>query len=69
MVEVFETDVQQLYQANIVLIELRKQFPESEINFDLDDCDKILRIEDKSIIADQVRELVNEKGFRCRVLK
>ena len=69
MVEVFETDVQQVYQANAILNELRKHFPESEINFDLDDCDKILRIEGLSFITDQVRELLNKKGFKCRLLE
>ena len=69
MVEVFETDVQQIYQANIVLNELRKHFPESKINFDLDDCDKILRIEGLSFITDQVREVLSENGFKCRPLE
>ena len=69
MVEVFETDVQQAYQANIVLRELRKYFPESKISFDLDDCDKILRVEGICVIADQVSWLLNEKGFKCRPLE
>jgi hypothetical protein len=69
MVEVFETDVQQVYQANVLLNELRKRFPDTKMNFDLDDCDRILRIEAGSSIAGQVRHLLNEKGYRCRPLE
>ena len=69
MVEVFVTNVQHVYQADIVLNELRKYLPESKINFDLDDCDKILRIEAICITADHIRQLLKEKGFRCRLLE
>jgi uncharacterized sporulation protein YeaH/YhbH (DUF444 family) len=44
MVEVFKTSVQNDLQAMVVKKLLLKQNPSLEINFDLEDCDKILRI-------------------------
>lgn len=45
MVEIFKTNVESLSRANIIVSKLLKQFPTYRINFDLNDCDKILRIE------------------------
>ncbi len=69
MVEIFKTNVQNTFQANIVISLLRRHFPQSRINFDLEDCDKILRIEGKDFLPDKVSRLVSQKGFICRVLE
>lgn len=37
-------------------------------NFDLEDCDKILRIESKSEISKKVIDLLNDKGLICEEL-
>ncbi len=39
-----------------------------EWNFDLDDCDKILRIESNSDIANIVIHLLTNNGFICKEL-
>ncbi|ABG57969.1 hypothetical protein [Cytophaga hutchinsonii] len=44
MIEIFKTSVQNDLQAMVVKKLLLKQNPSLEINFDLEDCDKILRI-------------------------
>ena len=51
MIEVFKTNVQHSEQTKLLLKILLQQFPQHKINFDLDDCDKILRVEDKNISA------------------
>jgi hypothetical protein len=43
-------------------------FPDSKINFDLDDCDKVLRVEGRNFATEQVMHLVQENGFKCAVL-
>ena len=44
VIEVFKTNVSDIKQAEKVIRKLQAQFPNYLINFDLDDCDKILRV-------------------------
>jgi len=69
MVEVFKTDVQEASQANKLVALLLQHFPGSKINFDLHDCDKVLRVEGKNFIAGKVAMIVKENGFTCTVLQ
>jgi len=68
MVEVFKTNVQEFSQAQKLLALLRRHFPGTKINFDLDDCDKVLRVEGNNLRIEKVMTLVIEKGFLCTVL-
>ncbi|MBL7817877.1 MAG: hypothetical protein JNL70_22905 [Saprospiraceae bacterium] len=45
MVEVFKTNVQTQEQADGIIEHLLVLFPNSKIGFDLEDCDKVLRVE------------------------
>jgi hypothetical protein len=45
MVEVFKTDVTGKRQALLVLDQINVLFPHYQVNFDLQDCDRILRIQ------------------------
>lgn len=44
MVEVFCTSVTTIEKAKFLLEKLQQEFPYYEINFDLEDCDNILRV-------------------------
>jgi hypothetical protein len=44
MVEVFKTDMDDCHQAALLVNQIHQTFPGYEANFDLDDCDKILRV-------------------------
>ena len=68
MIEVFKTNVHEFSQAQKLVALLRKHFPDSRINFDLDDCDKVLRVEGNSFKTEKVMNLVTQKGFLCKVL-
>ena len=68
MVEVYKTNVRHKRQARRLLDVLSKQFPMFSINFDLEDCDKILRVEGKNIPQEKIAELVTENGYQCNVL-
>ena len=70
MVEVFKTSIQDLQQAGIVKQLLLVQNPLLEINFDLEDCDKILRIKniEKAIDISSVLKVLNETGIYVEVL-
>jgi len=68
MVEVFKTNVGETSEANKLIALLLQHFPESKINFDLSDCDKILRVEGKDFMTEKLVMLVHENGFNCKVL-
>ena len=68
MVEVFKTNVQDRELAEHIASILRSKFAFSRINFDLEDCDKILRVESKQICVETVIEIVSTLGFECEVL-
>jgi hypothetical protein len=68
MVEVFKTNVEQREMADQLLSALLCDHPFSKINFDLEDCDKILRVESDKICVESIIELVNRKGFDCEIL-
>lgn len=68
MIEVFKTNVQEVEQSVMIVRKLLEHFPNSAVNFDLEDCDKILRINDSEILNHKIIELVNSYGFHCEVL-
>ena len=68
MVEVFKTNVQKKAQSQMLLCILSKAYPSFKINFDLSDCDKVLRVEGDNMEVLRIMILVNEYGFKCEVL-
>jgi hypothetical protein len=68
MVEVFKTNVQKKAQSKKLLYILSEAFPSFKINFDLSDCDKVLRVEADSMEPSRIMILVKEYGFKCEVL-
>ena len=69
MVEVFKTDVREISQAEKLLRLLSAYFPQSKINFDLEDCDKILRIDSHTNISDDAIFALRRQGFKCEELE
>ena len=68
MVEVFKTDVQKKTQSKKLLCVLAEVFPAFKMNFDLSDCDKVLRVEGDNIETLMIMSLVKEYGFNCETL-
>ena len=68
MVEVFKTDVRQNKQAKLLIKFFLKHFPQHRINFDLSDCDKILRVEGKNIPTEKIIDVLKTNNFQCQVL-
>ena len=69
MVEVFKTNVQKKTQSKMMLCILSEAFPSFKINFDLSDCDKVLRVEGENMEASSIMVLVKEHGFQCDLLE
>lgn len=68
MIEVFKTNVQEESQCKIIIAILLEHFPNSKINFDLEDCDKILRIHGNSISNKKIIDLLESHGYLCETL-
>jgi len=69
MVEVFKTNVRSIREARFIIQKLAEEFPKYKINFDLSDCDKILRIQGKNILENKIIRLVTALNYRCEVLE
>lgn len=68
MVEAFKTNVQKKAQSKMLLCVLSEAFPSFKINFDLSDCDKVLRVEGDNIEASRIMVLIKGFGFKCDLL-
>ena len=69
MVEVFKTNVNRKQDADEIITMLMQHFPHYKINFDLDDCDKILRVEADCINPDEIIELLEICNLQCEILE
>jgi hypothetical protein len=68
MIEVFKTNVTDKEQAIWLIDLLEKQFPGNKINFDLHDCDRILRIDGFSYTPNDIMNLLTTAGYQCELL-
>jgi hypothetical protein len=69
MIEVFKTNVEKARDAQKLIALLQNHFPCSKINFDLHDCDKIMRVEGNDFVPLKIVRILNERGFVCSVLE
>ncbi|HEX4045324.1 MAG TPA: hypothetical protein VHZ76_06645 [Gammaproteobacteria bacterium] len=69
-IEIFKTNVAKKREAKQLVEEMASHFPKYKINFDLEDCDKILRVENKkgSIRTSSIINLLKNKHIECEVL-
>lgn len=69
-VEVYKTSVQEAKEAVQIIALLLDHFPGCKVNFDLDDCDCILRIETHNgMMPDmQIKRLLSDCGHCCELL-
>jgi len=68
MVEVFSTNVDDAENADMLISMITEYFPACSINFDLDDCDKILRVEGSNFRPAKIVSLVKLHGYHCNIL-
>lgn len=70
MVEVFKTNVISKREAQVISEDLASFFPNWKIKFDLEDCDKILRIDSGSepVITEHVKNIVTRFGYTAEPL-
>jgi tRNA G26 N,N-dimethylase Trm1 len=68
IVEVFKTNVHDAAEAAILIALLQKHITNSSVNFDLDDCDKVLRIKGLDISQQLVVDILEDQGYKCQLL-
>lgn len=71
MTEVFKTNVRTPYAAKQIINDLGVTLPGCDISFDLEDCDKVLRVQSRDgliIDIEAIHKIVNSYGFNIAVL-
>ncbi|MEO6523094.1 MAG: hypothetical protein ABIN91_15540 [Mucilaginibacter sp.] len=70
MVEVFKTNVTEPHHANMIVERIHHAYTNYKANFDLEDCDNILRIKchEGNISPSCLIELLKNLGFYAEVL-
>lgn len=63
MIEVFKTNITKQKLANEITRKLNEHFPDYKINFDLEDCDNILRVESLNKEIEIIIQLIRSFGF------
>ena len=68
-VEVFKTNVADPDQAKWLVDQIERSFANCKVNFDLDDCDRILRVMfEEEIQSDMLIDLLENVGCKSEVL-
>lgn len=68
MVELFKTDVSDAAIAEKILTDLKTTIEFTRINFDLDDCDKILRLEADHLPLEEIKSILHGLGVNFELL-
>jgi hypothetical protein len=70
MIEVFKTDVTTTSDARMLMKELLHLYNDYEVNFDLQDCDKVLRVKCSSgpVSTNIIIGLLAYHGFHAEIL-
>ncbi len=68
MIYVFMTSVKTEQEVGLLKPHLNDLLKQTKWNFDLDDCDRILRIDSETGITQTVIKLLHDKGFDCEEL-
>ena len=70
MIEVFKTNVNTRKKADLLLEQIHSRFAAYQANFDLDDCDRILRIKSENGYVEPSRliHLLQDFGVAAEVL-
>lgn len=69
MVEVFKTNIPCMAEFEKIMNKLGKDFPESIISFDAEDCDKVVRVEGENKAINYLHLSIRRLGYQCELLE
>lgn len=69
-VGVYKTDIEDESEAESILKKIRRELPGSNPSIDLEDCDKVLRVEFSGYLIDEpgLKEILKDHGYKMEVL-
>jgi hypothetical protein len=67
-VEVFRTNITSPYEAGRLAAAIHLAYPCRQVNFDLEDCDHVLRIAGERVPALDIVILANRLGYTVQVM-
>ncbi len=68
MIYVFKTSVQTENEVRLLKPHLDRALAKIDWNFDLEDCDRILRADTPLENPERIVEILKQKGFECEEL-
>ena len=68
MIEIFKTNVTDNQSALHIVNQIQNKIEGAKVNFDLDDCDNILRVEHSIIDVKMISQIISEIGFSAILL-
>jgi hypothetical protein len=68
MVEVYKTTVQTEQEAVKILSKMKAVYPNNRFSFDLEDCDKILRVEGEEIAVEAIELIFDDLHLKVEIL-
>lgn len=69
IVEIFKTTISCPKDSDSILKTFSKEYPDCKINFDLEDCDNILRFEGFGFHNESIIIHLKKLGFECEALQ
>lgn len=68
IVNIFRTDVETKREAELILYIVSKEVSNCKVNFDLEDCDNILRVESEKCLDKDITDCMVKLGYICEKL-
>jgi hypothetical protein len=68
IIEVYKTNIESKEDARDLVALIQSSFMEVKVNFDLDDCDRILRVEACIEVIGKIPDFMRENGYVCFTL-
>lgn len=68
MIKIFRTNVQTEYQVVEITNLLLREFHNFKISIDLEDWEKILRVQGNGFKSEDIERIVSAYGYRCEEL-
>jgi len=68
MISIFKTNIENEYQIQQLKAEIDLITEEIDWSFDLEDCDKILRVDSTYNISVSIIEVLTSNGYQCAEL-
>jgi len=71
IIEIFKTNVEEKEVANEIIEVIQKSFHDHKANFDLQDCDRILRVVSVNECLQTMRiiDLIKAMGYHAEILQ